>query len=142
MVTNPSGVSRGYFDIETVKRVNRRLGELLSEERVCLNGFFVCPHHPEDRCDCRKPNPGLAYQASAELCVSLQGSFVIGDKECDIELGKNIKATTVLVRTGYGNSLAKEGSIDADYIVDNLFEASNTIRDLIRKRSNVKVDTP
>jgi histidinol-phosphate phosphatase family protein len=125
IVTNQSGVGRGFFDLDGVNLVHQRLERLLAEEGVRLDGLYVCPHVPEDDCACRKPRLGLIQQASAELGFDLLGSIVIGDKPCDIDMGRIAGATTVLVRTGYGARF--ESEVNADFVVDDLTAAAKLI---------------
>ena len=87
VATNQSGVGRGYFGLEAVERVNRRLCDLLARESVTLDGFYICPHHPDEGCGCRKPGTGLLERAARAADASPAESFVVGDKECDIEIG-------------------------------------------------------
>lgn len=131
IVTNQSAVSRGYFDRETLDRIHQRLSELLVGEGISLDGIYVCPHRPEEQCNCRKPASGLALQAAAEFEGDLSRSFVIGDKSCDIELGKRVGATTILVRTGYGAQVALEDARRADYVVEDLLAAAQVIQKLM-----------
>ncbi|MGH7174516.1 MAG: D-glycero-alpha-D-manno-heptose-1,7-bisphosphate 7-phosphatase [Gemmataceae bacterium] len=126
VLTNQSGLSRGYFDQTTLNTIHAHLTRLLANEGVSLAGIYVCPHVPGDGCDCRKPQPGLAHRAAAELKFDPATSFVIGDKPCDIELGRRLGATTFLVRTGYGAHSEQEG-LRADYIVDDLLAAAHII---------------
>jgi D-glycero-D-manno-heptose 1,7-bisphosphate phosphatase len=102
VVTNQSGVGRGYFLQEDVDAVHARLAALLAAEQVTLDGVYCCPHRPEDGCVCRKPAPGLVERACAELDLNPEASVVIGDRALDMELGRNCGMTTILVRTGYG----------------------------------------
>jgi D-glycero-D-manno-heptose 1,7-bisphosphate phosphatase len=120
LLTNQSGIHRGYFGWEEVERVHQMLRELLGAEGVELEGIFVCPHRPEEGCGCRKPEPGLVHQAAQELGFDPQAGFVIGDKECDIDVGKRVGAQTFLVRTGYGAQLEAEGDRRPDYVVDDI----------------------
>jgi D-glycero-D-manno-heptose 1,7-bisphosphate phosphatase len=124
VVTNQSGVGRGYFTEETLARIHRELVARLEVEGVALGGIFHCPHRPEEKCACRKPAPGLARQAAAALGGDLARSFVIGDKECDIALGINVGARTVLVRTGYGEKYDFTCSPQPDAVVADLEEAA------------------
>ena len=91
----------------------------------------MCPHRPDEGCNCRKPAPGLAWKAADEFQADLSRSFVVGDKVCDIELGKQVGATTILVRTGYGAEVAAEGTTQADYVVEDLLEAARLIQRLV-----------
>jgi len=128
VITNQSGVGRGFFDLDRVNLVHRRLQRLLAAEGVRLDGLYVCPHAPEDGCACRKPRLGLIRQASAELGFNVNESIVIGDKPADIEMGRCAGAMTVLVRTGYG--ARSEKNITADFVVDDLVAATRLIRSL------------
>jgi D-glycero-D-manno-heptose 1,7-bisphosphate phosphatase len=132
VVTNQSAIGRGYFSLHTLARIHQRLQDMLAHQQAELDRIYVCPHRPEQGCHCRKPEPGLAWRAAHELRGDLSASFVVGDKTCDIELGKRIGATTILVRSGYGDQVALSGSIQADYMVANLLEAVPLIKRLVR----------
>ncbi len=116
VVSNQSGVARGYHTCEDVEKVNARLKELLEAEGVKVDGFYYCPHHgkkgrvPEftQDCRCRKPSPGMAEQAALECGFDLRRSAVVGDSLVDIGLGRVIGARSILVRTGYGAGLVRE----------------------------------
>jgi histidinol-phosphate phosphatase family protein len=97
VVTNQSGVGRGYFPAEAVEPMHERLRELLAAGGVELDGIYVCPHAPDDGCACRKPGSALFEQAAEELDVDLGDSVVIGDKDADVEAGRRIGATSILV---------------------------------------------
>ena len=127
VVTNQSAVGRGYFDLARLEEIHNRLRELLAADEVELDGIYVCPHLPDDGCDCRKPLPGLLWRAAAELAFDPRACFVIGDKPCDIELGKSVAATTLLVRSGYGAENEAAGTVAADYVVDDLLAAARLI---------------
>lgn len=110
VLTNQSGVGRGYFTLEDVERVNARMGELLGREGARIDGIYVCPHAPEDGCDCRKPRTGLVERAVRELGIDVGASWVVGDKATDLELARNAGMRGVLVRTGYGSEAAAQPS--------------------------------
>jgi len=120
ILTNQSGVGRGYFRQEDVDAVHARLGALLADEGVRLDGIYFCPHRPEDHCACRKPNPGLVHSACRDLDLDCNSSIMIGDKASDIELGRRCGMRTVLVATGHE---ATE-TCRADVVVGNLEEAA------------------
>ena len=107
------------------------LRERLLAEGVELEGIFVCPHTPEEGCGCRKPAPGLAHQAAHALGFDPEAGFMIGDKACDVDVGKRVGAQTFLVRTGYGAQLEAEGAIQADYVVDDVLGAVPLIADQV-----------
>ncbi|AIE84826.1 HAD-IIIA family hydrolase [Fimbriimonas ginsengisoli] len=119
VVSNQSGIGRGMMTVAQVEAVNRRTEELLIQEGVEIGGFFFCPHHPDDRCACRKPGTGLALRAARELEIDLLRSVVVGDKSADLELGHAIGARSVLVRTGYGRETEAEGCY-ADAVIEGL----------------------
>ncbi len=130
LLTNQSGIGRGYFSAETVAEIHRALGRMLAAGGVSLDGIYVCPHGPDEGCACRKPAPGLAEQAARELGFRLEDSFVIGDKAADIELGRRVGATTILVRTGYGRQVESNGGANPDYVADDLLGAARVIEGL------------
>lgn len=129
VITNQSAIGRGLFDEARLEQIHQRLRELLAAEGVQLDGIYFCPHRPDEDCACRKPRTGLMELAARELGFDPAAAFVIGDKPCDIELGRNVGATTFLVRTGYGAQ--HEGATPADYVVDGLEEAARVIRELL-----------
>lgn len=121
IITNQSGIARGYFDQDRLAAIHARLIALLEAEGAGVDGIYICPHGPDDDCDCRKPLPGMAEQAMAEHGFDPKLSTVIGDKEVDVELGKAIGAATFLVRTGHGETYAATSK--ADHVVADLAAA-------------------
>jgi len=95
VVTNQSGVARGYFSMNCATQINEHMNRLLLEEGINLAGIYMCPHHPEGesgnfyscRCRCRKGQPGMLLQAAGELDIDLSRSWMVGDKHSDIEAG-------------------------------------------------------
>jgi D-glycero-D-manno-heptose 1,7-bisphosphate phosphatase len=126
MATNQAGVGRGYYSLDEMRAVNQRLQALLAEKGIELDAIYYCPHAPDEQCCCRKPAPGMLKQAACERGISFESSFVIGDKESDILLGKNSGLQTVLVRTGYGAETEKQGT-RAEYVADTLYDAARWI---------------
>lgn len=131
IVTNQSAVGRGYFDISQLQSIHARLTELLGQSGVALDGIYSCPHTPDDGCTCRKPRTGLVDQASQDLGFDPRLSYVIGDKACDIELGRRLGATTILITTGYGAQTIADGSARPDFVVDDLVQAARVIGGLL-----------
>lgn len=110
VVTNQSGLARGYFPAELLTAVHKKMVTLLAEHGAHVDGIYICPHHPEAKreeyrvnCDCRKPKTGLLVQAANDLGVDLTRSFVVGDRWSDLKTAANCGATPVLVLTGYGS---------------------------------------
>lgn len=133
VVTNQSGIGRGYFDEGRLQQIHDRLRALLSAEGVELDAIYVCPHAPEEQCDCRKPKPGMVRQASGEFGFDPRWAFVVGDKACDIEMGRAVGATTLLVRSGCGAETERKNGTDPDYVVDDLWEAAEVIERIVGK---------
>ncbi len=129
VISNQSGIGRGYFDLATLERINERLVDLLAQGGARVDAIYFCPHLPEDNCECRKPRTGLARSAASDFKADLGSSFVIGDKPCDIELGEAVGAKTVLVRTGYGAEYERLDGLKPNLIADNLLDAAESIRD-------------
>lgn len=134
VVTNQSGIGRGYFSVGELTLVHNRMQQLLSKSDVSIDGIFYCPHRPEEECGCRKPATRLVDRAAAALGFDASEGFVVGDNICDMELGHRLKAKTFLVRTGYGAQLEVEEEVTADFVVDNLLEASSVIGDTLGRR--------
>jgi len=84
VVSNQSGVGRGFLTMEQVEAVNRRVDELLGP----FAGFFVCPHAPEERCECRKPKPKLILDAARAMGVDARACVVVGDRDSDVEAAR------------------------------------------------------
>jgi D-glycero-D-manno-heptose 1,7-bisphosphate phosphatase len=102
VVTNQSGVARGYFPEQLVREVHERMTAELAEAGAHLDGVYYCPHQAVDECECRKPKIGMMELAARELELDLRKCFVVGDRYGDIELANRAGACGILVRTGYG----------------------------------------
>lgn len=102
LVTNQSGLARGYFKLADLRRVHEALRRRLQQSGVRLDAIYVCPHGPRSRCSCRKPKPGLLRRAARDFGLDLKKCIMVGDKRADIRAGRSAGTKTVLVRTGYG----------------------------------------
>lgn len=122
VVTNQSGVGRGYFDEQRLAEVHAELQRQLAAHGIAVRGIWYCPHHPELRCGCRKPEPGLLHAAMDQLGYRKDQVLVVGDKACDIELGARLGVRTALVRTGYGAGTEQTAVCRPDHVVDSLAE--------------------
>jgi len=131
VLTNQSAVGRGFFDVRQLARIHRRMTELLAAEGVRLDGIYFCPHKPDDDCRCRKPRTGLIRDAGRELDFDPAYAFVVGDKPCDIHLGRTVGATTFLVRTGYGAQYADHPNVHPDGIADDLPGVAHMIESIL-----------
>jgi D-glycero-D-manno-heptose 1,7-bisphosphate phosphatase len=115
VVSNQSGIARGYFDEQALETLHRHVQEELAEHGTSIDAFYFCPHHPEQGlgaykvvCECRKGAPGMLLQAAREHGIDLEQSFMVGDKLADIEAGRRAGCRSVLVLTGYGESVAQK----------------------------------
>ena len=105
VLTNQSGIARGYYSVETLNQMHEKLNALLAESNVEIDGIYYCPHGPDDDCDCRKPRAGLFYQALKALGLSEAGFKnipSIGDSWRDLEAALKVGAKPILVLTGKG----------------------------------------
>ncbi|MBU2600379.1 HAD family hydrolase [bacterium] len=137
IVSNQSGVARGYLNISQANLINQCLKEELFKLNISIDGTYLCPHYLEGKvkkykidCSCRKPKPGMLYQAKEKYNLDLKQCFLIGDKISDIGAGFNAGCKTVLVLTGYGSEELKkreEWTYQPDYIADNLYLAATWI---------------
>lgn len=138
VVSNQSGLARGYFSPELLELIHKRLLELLAREGARLDGWYYCPHHQQGQrpelaidCDCRKPKPGLFKRAAADLSLDLSASVMVGDRLGDIEAARNIGARAVIVLTGYGRGEVEyelpRRPLKPDFIAAGLPEAVDWI---------------
>ncbi len=139
VVTNQSGLARGFLTRDDLNAVHMKLRRLLDGVGGSLDGIYFCPHHPDDGCDCRKPNRGMIDQAVREWGVNLDRSYLIGDHIRDIELAKRIGARSVLVTTGVispqeAESLKASGAVP-DWIASSLAEAADWLLSDVSKSS-------
>lgn len=111
VITNQAGVARGYYSEEAVRELHEYMNEILEPQGAKIDAFFYCPHHPEHgigaykrKCRCRKPEIGMFEQAEQIFDVDKAHSWMIGDKQIDVQSGRNYGVHTALVGTGYGVS--------------------------------------
>ena len=100
VITNQSGIGRGYFDEETAIAVNLAMMRMLGEEGIALSAIYYCPHHPEDNCRCRKPDLLMVQRALGDLGIDPNQSWVVGDIEKDARTGIKAGLRPILVETG------------------------------------------
>ena len=127
VVTNQSGVGRGYFTREAVEETHALLNRHFGADGVRIERYYVCPHHPEDNCDCRKPKPKFLLEAAREYGLDLSRCFMIGDRPSDIQCGRNAGTKTILVLTGVGRETRQESEIVPDKIVEDIGAAAEWI---------------
>ena len=128
MVTNQSGVGRGMFTLEDVRKVNEHLCGKLAGDGVQFEKIYIAPEAPDAPSRGRKPSPQFLFDARAEFGIDLAQSYMIGDKLIDLECGWNAGVrASLLVRTGYGAKLEKSGELKGAPVVDDLAAAARWI---------------
>lgn len=134
VITNQSGVARGYFPESALVVVEEKLHQILAQFGIPLAGFYYCPHHPDGiiqslaiACSCRKPEPGLLLQSAAERGIDLAQSWFIGDILNDVEAGRRAGCKTVLIDNGNETQWQLSPQRLPHYIVANLVEAAQVI---------------
>jgi D-glycero-D-manno-heptose 1,7-bisphosphate phosphatase len=134
LVTNQSGIARGYFTESQLHKIHTRLEQMLHDKGARLDAIYYCPHHPSagkshytKECDCRKPGTGLIDKAAHDLDIDVNQSFVVGDKWSDVELGRRAGAHSILVKTGYGKGVRPPHVVEPDFIAHTLSEAADWI---------------
>ncbi|MDL1956816.1 MAG: HAD family hydrolase [Candidatus Desulfofervidus auxilii] len=138
LITNQSGAAKGYFPLSFIEEIHALLQEKLNKYGANLDAIYYCPHHPEavipelrKNCFCRKPNPGLIYQAQKEFDLDLKKSYTVGDRFIDIELAYKAGTKSILVMTGYGKGelkfIAPKHPLTPHFIAKDLYEAAKWI---------------
>ena len=143
VVSNQSGIARGYFEESVMQKVEQRLRELINEERASLLAFYYCPHLPNapvdayrKQCDCRKPAPGMLLQAAADHDIDLAASWMIGDILDDIEAGNRAGCRTILLDNGNETEWQISTYRKPDLMVPDIYAAARLVAEegRVRKR--------
>lgn len=134
VVTNQAGIARGYYTDAEVSRLHTRINEELKEHGATIDGFYFCPHHPEYSgvCECRKPMPGMIYKAKLDFDISLEHSWLVGDKASDINAGLSAGVKPICVLTGYGKEECISLGDGVLYAVDVLQASTLIVSEVIQ----------
>jgi histidinol-phosphate phosphatase family protein len=124
LVTNQSGIGRGIYTVADMHSVHERIQADLTEK---LDAIYFCPHMPNEDCECRKPRLGMIEAAISDLPIDLENSWMIGDKNLDVELGLNAGIKPIMVMTGYGEKHLPELVRPPFAVAENLIEAVKII---------------
>lgn len=132
VVTNQSGVARGYYTEDDVENLHRHVADELDKSGAWIDAWLYCPHHPDGRgsyslpCSCRKPLPGMLKEAARLYDIDLAASVMIGDKLADVSAGLAAGCRTILVRTGYGADDESQVS-NSTAVFDDLLSAVKSL---------------
>jgi histidinol-phosphate phosphatase family protein len=118
-ITNQAGIAEGRIDLNGFQRINSKVLDMLAPSGVKILETYVCPHSPDERCECRKPKPTLLLRAARDFKVDLANSYTVGDRESDIMAGVNAGTKTILVKTANFPVV----SLEATYTAPNLMDA-------------------
>ena len=102
VITNQAGIGRGIYTEANLQDVHRRMAAEVAAAGGEIHAVYYCPHHPDDGCKCRKPKPGMLLRAARDHGFDVSNTYFIGDSLGDIEAGKSVGASTILVLTGHG----------------------------------------
>lgn len=134
IISNQSGVARGYFPIEALKGVEEKIAELLVEHQIKIDGFYFCPHYTEGSvteyvmaCNCRKPKPGLILQACKDYNVNPAKSWMIGDILNDVEAGNTAGCRTILLNNGNETEWIAGDARTPTYLATGFLKAASFI---------------
>ena len=130
LTTNQSGINRKYFTRAKLEKVHIKIKKLRLPHGIKFDAVYFCPHRPDEKCGCRKPETGMAEKARTRFGLSLKKSYSIGDKLTDIKLAHNFSGKGVLVLTGYGKNEIKNIKtlkIVPEHIAKNLYETAKWI---------------
>jgi D-glycero-D-manno-heptose 1,7-bisphosphate phosphatase len=144
IVSNQSGVARGYFNEQQLLPVENKIAQLLSDGGIQLNGFLYCPHHPEGtikdfaiNCECRKPKAGMLLQAASRWDIDLSRSWMLGDILNDVEAGNRAGSKTVLINTGGETEWQAGDYRKPDFIARNITQAADYILKVENEREQL-----
>jgi len=122
VITNQSGIGRGFFSEARLQQIHARFVAMVQEAGARIERIYYCPHAPDSGCECRKPGTALLLQAAAELDFVPRESVVIGDKSSDVALGRAVGARTIYIR-----GAEPVAAVAADHVADNLTEAAQIL---------------
>jgi histidinol-phosphate phosphatase family protein len=122
VVTNQSGIGRGYFTEETLGKIHERMAEKLAQFGAHVDAIYYCPHHPDDHCQCRKPLPQMILRAASDMGIDMGQSYTIGDSDRDIDMGRRARCKATV-------KVAPEEHPAADHNAANILEAARWVLD-------------
>jgi D-glycero-D-manno-heptose 1,7-bisphosphate phosphatase len=140
VISNQSGIARGYFSEEDLVPIHQKLRQELALDGARVDQIYYCPHHPTEGrdpynvvCECRKPKPGMLLRGAKEFPIDLSRSFIVGDSVVDMQAGVAVGATSILVLTGYGKP-SLEQCLREHVHIDHVAPTVNEAVELILQR--------
>ena len=140
VMTNQSAIGRGWLTMDTLAAIHDKMQSELTKYGARVDAIYVCPHHPEDGCGCRKPGTLMLTRAAQELELSLVDSYVIGDRVLDVKTGQGVGSTTILVQCGH--TPEPDSGITPDYEAPTLTEAVEWVLHHHAKRQKARSSRP
>jgi histidinol-phosphate phosphatase family protein len=128
VVTNQSGIARGYFSQQVLTSIHHKMTTELSMQGAFVDSIYVCPHHPDDGCECRKPKPSLLLKAASDIGIALDRSYMVGDDLKDVQAGRAAGCRTVWLSSN-PNQPNGESLRFSDHIAADLFDAVEWLLD-------------
>lgn len=125
VITNQSGLARGYFTENTLDLIHQKMLSELAAQGACIDAIYFCPHHPDEGCPCRKPKPALLLQAAEHLGIELSLSYMIGDDEKDVGAGRSAGCRTVWLTDA--DAKQSSAAVVPDHISRHLYEAAQWV---------------
>lgn len=114
VATNQSGIGRGLFGVETLNLMHDKMHSLVIQAGGRIDAVFYCPHTPEMRCECRKPEPGMLFEIGRHFDFDLAGALFVGDSLSDMQAATKAKCKAILVKTGKGRRTIEKGGLPPD----------------------------
>ena len=125
IVSNQSGIARGLYSINDYQKLTKWMLNEFEDNNVLITDIFYCPHDPKSLCKCRKPNPGMLLEAKKKHSISMENSWMIGDKETDIQAARSAGIhNTILVKSGHQIDAL---STEAKFVLDSILQSINII---------------
>jgi len=134
VITNQSGLARGYFSEATLSLIHRKMVTTLERAGAHIDAVYVCPHHPDEGCDCRKPSPTLVIRAAADIGIALDQSYMIGDDPKDVKAGRAAGCRTILLAADHAQQREDLQAI-CDHAASDLFDAVGWLLEDATRRS-------
>jgi histidinol-phosphate phosphatase family protein len=136
VITNQSGIARGYFTQEILSAIHEKMTAELKKHGAFIDAIYVCPHHPDEGCQCRKPSPTLLTRAATDISLALDRSYMIGNDPKDVGAGRAAGCRTVWLTTNRNHQGDDSPVVLCNHTATDLFEATQWLLEDTRGRSS------